>query len=241
MMDVKKAIEYEKEYIACRLKGEYPYHFIDKVRECGFDSIEQFKEEKRNYEFDQLEFDYEETNQVDCLNRVFDTIDNKKVRVLFATTDNTFVFAGDNSDYNEDYCKANNIPIYPIKTHGGAIVSVKGDLSVGICVPESIGVDRTFILNKLKDVLKERLGDIEIDNNDILVNGKKVCGSASYKKNGMFMFVAHISFNNNKDLIDKICTKNKNNTNTKTPFKLECITDYDFRKGVLKWLRVHST
>ena len=37
--DIIKAIEIEKHYLECRMKNEYPFNLIDKIKECGFENL----------------------------------------------------------------------------------------------------------------------------------------------------------------------------------------------------------
>lgn len=237
MRDINKAIEYEKEYQAARVNGEYPFHLVDKIKECGFESIKEYHELKKTHQFEQLNFEYIETNPRECLKDVFKVMALGKTCFLFSDTDETFVFNG-NANYNQDYCLNHNIPIYPIQTSGGTIVSSKGDLSFGVCCPKTNGIDRNYVLNGLKNVLQKHTAAIvTVDGNDILVGDKKVIGSASYWQNNVFMFVCHISFCDNTELISNICITSKVG---KTVGYIDFMTREEFKQGVSEWLLTNS-
>ena len=237
MKDIIKAIEIEKTYLDCRLKGEYPFHLVDKIKECGFEDISEYFNEKRKHQLTNINFEYIEKEPKECITEVLHMIDEKVTGILFVDTDSLFIFNG-NSEYNEEYCNKNSIPVYPIYTNGGTIVSQAGDFSLGVCCPNNIKIDATFILNCIKDILQKYTNKvITIEGNDLLVDGKKVSGSAVYDKDEMFMFVAHFSFNDSINLINNICKPNKIG---KTVGYIDFIDREIFKKEVKSWLQVHS-
>lgn len=48
MGDIVKAIEKEKEYLEYRKQGKEPFHLVDAIKECGFESLDEYFEEKKN-------------------------------------------------------------------------------------------------------------------------------------------------------------------------------------------------
>jgi len=237
MGDIIKAIEVEKEYLECRMKNEEPFHLVDKIKECGFEDLNDYFVIKKMYSFGRMNFQFIEKDPVDCIEEVLRMINENVTGVLFVNSNETFVFNGSKGEnsFNEDYCIENNIPIYPIQTGGGTIVSTTGDFSLGICVPKDTGINTLFILNRLKNILTKYTDkNIVIDNNDILVDGKKVCGSAIYSYNGMFMFVGYFSFNDKSELIRNICA---NSNSIKEPSYIDFMLRDDFRNEVTAWLQ----
>ena len=126
----------------------------------------------------------------------------KDTGVVFIDSDETFVFSGESKPYNAEFCKANNIPIYPLYTRGGAIVSTNGDFSIGICFPENVGADVDYMLSKLKSIFGKYVQGVTVKGNDLLLNGNKICGSIMYHQNGMKCFAGHFSFKDNSELIE---------------------------------------
>ena len=236
-MDIQKAIQYEKTYQEARVKWEYPYHLIDKIQECGFETIKDYRTQKTKYLFESLEFLYIPTTQYECLNDVFKVIKEKTTCFLFADTEQTFIYHG-TADYNKDYCTNNNILIYEIQTDGGTIISTEGDLSLGICCPIIPGVDAQYILNQLKNILQKHTHLlVEVKRNDILVNNKKILGSSTYPKEDMLMFVCHVSFKDNQELISNICVSNKIG---KEVGYIDFLSREKFKQEVSEWLLTHS-
>lgn len=235
MKDLEKAIKKEKEYLSYRMKGEEPFHFIDAVKECGFESIDEYFRAKSEDKFNNLNFTYIEKKPSECINYFFEMMERQETGVVFIDSDETFVFSGDSKPYNEDYCKENNIPVYPLYTGGGAIVSTVGDFSIGLCYPASIGVDNYFILNKLRQIFSKYMKNVEVKGNDILLNGEKICGSIMYHRYGMKCFAAHFSFVNHPELIEKICGVSGS---IKVPTIIAGLNVSLFKNEVRLWLRV---
>lgn len=232
--DIQKAIETEKEYLNKKLSGEHVVPLINQISKYGFDDLENYFSEKRNYEFSKLKFGYEECIPQTCLQQVFSAINNKETKFLYMVSDHTFVF-NCNDVFNKEYCEQNNIPVYYTQANGGTIVSTNGDVSFCVCVPESICADEYFILKNIASIIDRGSGIAIVDGNDILIDGKKVLGSASYHINDMFAVVAHVSFKDNSELASKICTSAKIG---KTPSYIQNITQKEFQLGVFKWLSI---
>ena len=132
MADILKAIEKEKEYLNYRRKGEEPFHLIDAVKECGFATLTDYFKAKTEYNFNKLVFSYIEKSPAECIDYFFKMMDAKETGVVFIDSNEAFVFSGESKPYDEEYCLKNNIPVYPLYTAGGAIVSTNGDFSIGL-------------------------------------------------------------------------------------------------------------
>ena len=235
MRDIVKAIEKGKEYIEYRMKGEEPFHLVDAVNECGFESLEEYFTAKKTYLFSNLTFEVIETTTAQAISDVLAAIADKKTAVLFAETERTIVWNGDGSQFNESYCDECGIPIYPLQTGGGTIVSTAGDLNIGICVPESAGVDAPFLLAGLADIFRKYTDkDIAVNGNDLLIGGYKVLGSSTYRRNGMFMFITPVSLSEKSELIADICLKHS----AKQPAYIDFLTCDELEQEVREWLKV---
>lgn len=234
MKDIEKAIEKEQEYLEHRTRGEEPFPLIDAIKMCGFDGLDEYHKAKREYEFNQLQFTYEECRPDTCLLQVFQAILNGQTIFQFMISDTTFVF-NCRDDFNKDFCDKHNIPVYYTEANGGTIVSTSGDVSLCICIPENLGVDDSYILSNIASILSQYTDGIVVDGNDILQDGRKILGSATYRQNGMYALVAHMSFNDNSSLISQICLKPMAG---KIPGSLRNISPEQFREEVIRWLRI---
>ena len=235
MRDILKAIRKEREYINYRRRGEEPFHLVDAVKECGFESLTDYFKAKIEHTFNKLNFAYIEKTPAECIDYFFEMMNTKETGVVFIDSNETFVFSGESKPYNAEFCEANNIPIYPLYTRGGAIVSTEGDFSIGICFPETVGVDVLFILMKLKGIFGKYMDGVSVNGNDLLVNGNKICGSIMYHENGMKCFACHFSFKDNTELIEQICNISGS---IKTPTAISGLTVPQFKGELREWLRV---
>lgn len=235
--DIVKAIEKEKEYLEYRKQGKEPFHLVDAIKDCGFDSIKEYFESKSRYEFDNLSFEIIETEPERAIQDVMHCIVNKKTSILFSVTPYTLIWNGNYGQFNNIYCEEHKIPVFPLHTNGGTIVSTTGDLNIGICIPKSTITATTFILDEIANILRKYTNkEVLVDKNDILVDGKKILGSSTYNTNGMYVFITPVSMSEKNNLIDCICIKHSE----KVPSYIDFMTADELRQEVLRWLQVHS-
>jgi hypothetical protein len=237
MNDIARAIAKEKMYLEYRMKDEEPFHLADAIMECGFDSINEYLKAKVAYEISNLSFDVIETTPDCAITDVMNAINEKKTTVLFADSENTIVWNGNNSQFNKSYCDECDIPVYAVQTGGGTIVSTKGDLNIGICVPKRLLVDARFMLDGLVDILRKYTDKtVKVDGNDVLVDGYKVLGSSCYNLNDMFAFITPVSLTEKSELIKTICRKHSE----KQPSHIDFMDGRTLKREVLRWLQIQS-
>lgn len=235
MRDILKAIEKEKEYLSYRMAGKEPFHLVNAVKACGFDSLDAYFTAKKDYELSQLSFEVIETTPAMAIADVLNAITRKKTAVLFADTEYTLVWNGNGGAFNESFCEDCGIPVYPLHTGGGTIVSTKGDLNIGICVAQSVGIDAKFVLSGFAEIFRKHTDKtVEVDGNDLLVDGKKVLGSATYNSNGMFVFITPVSMSEKTELIADICLKHSE----KQPAHIDFMDNDTLRREVAEWLKL---
>ena len=239
MADFVKAIEIEKIYLTEKLNDKEPFHLIDAIKQCGFKSLEEYFLVKRRYQFRELEFISKDITQDEIVSEILTVLEAGTIGVWFINSTKTCVFSGNQGleDFNDEYCTENNITVFPLLSAGGAIVHQDGDFSYGISCPENLIVDATFILERTRYMIqKHTKKNVTVDGNDILIDGAKVCGSTTYSKNGLFLFIAYFSFNDKSDLIKAICNKKTD----KTPSYIDFMTREELRQEVLAWLSPNS-
>lgn len=231
-MDIIGAMNKEREYLSFRMKGEEPFHLVDAVKEYGFNSLKDYFDAKRDYEFSQLKFEVVETTPERAIAEVMSTIEAKKTALLFAITNKTLVWNGNGGQYNAEYCNECGIPVYPYLTGGGTIVSNQGDINIGICVPDNLQFNSGYFLERLAKILqKYTYKNVIACGNDVLVDNIKVIGGASYLMNGMFMFVASMSLSDKTELIKCICQKHSN----KQPGYIDFVDANTIMLEIKKW------
>ena len=233
--DILKAINVEKDYLEHKLKGECSYQLIDEIQKCGFESLEEYFNAKREYLFNQLKFEVIEVPPSKCIEEGYRTLRENLTSVFFVETPETTVYVHTSKPYNEKYCKENNLTVYNLPSGGGTIVSGENDVVIAIVIPDNFGVDTQFILNHVSEILGKYMTDISIVDNDILVNGGKVCGITFLRGNGMIAFLIHFSFTDNTELINSIC--HIDGKSVKTPSYIKELNRETLKTEVMTWLQ----
>ena len=234
MKDIVGAMAKANEYLKYRKKGEEPFHLVDAVREFGFESLKEYFEAKRDYEFSQLEFEMIETTPGKYIERLFEIINEKKSSLLLCDVNETCVAHGNECEFNTDYCTDCGFNMYPLYSGAGAIVFTPGDIAVGISLPEDPDLGKEYLLKGITSIISKYTDKtVEISGNDILVGGFKISGSTRYEQNNMLMLIFNLTFSDKSELIGNVCTKHS----LKQPGYIDFMTREDFRREVVKWLR----
>ena len=209
MKDIVRAIELEKEYIEHRLKGEEPFHLIDAVRECGFESLNEYFAAKPLYDLQQMSFKVIEVSPFGAIAEVNKAISEKEPTLIFVDIDSTVVWPTNRAEYNAQYVESENLPLLFTGSDGnGTLVSTPGDLGIGICIPGGKAETLSVVANGLVNILS-RYTDKPVYNsgNDVIVDGRKVCGISSYLTEDVFMAITPVSLTEKLDLVKQICVK----------------------------------
>ena len=239
MANIEKAIEKEKEYLSFRIKGEEPFHLVDAVKECGFESLAEYFEAKKKHDFESISFEViNASSPKSSVESIFKVITEKKNAVIFVDINSTMVWTQINSGCNVSYCIEHNIPIVPVGATGtGTLVSTPNDLGIGICIHKDSRFNLSFIVDGFVKIFR-KYTDKEIVNqgNDIMYEGKKICGFTYYDTNNMFMVISPISLSEKAELVTNICTKKQ----VKAVGYIDFMDRDMLRREVSEWLRVLS-
>lgn len=232
--DILKAMEVEQIYLRHKLKGEQVSPLVNEIQTCGYETLDEYFDDKKQYLFNQLDFEIQEISPSQALYEWNRILRDKVTSAFILKPKNIVVWVNSSKPYNKDYCIENNLEVYELQSGGGTIVSNSGDLQLAICVPDNLWIDDAFILKSILKILSKHENDIQAIDNDILVNGGKVFGMTSVRQNGMTLFVMHFSFTDNSNLIDLIC--HTNSKPVKTP---SCFTELNLEtleNEVMSWL-----
>lgn len=236
MRNLIEAMAEEKAYVEDRMKGIETV-LIDRLAPYGYDSLSEYFNDKRDYEFSQIKFNLVEEPMPNGVSEIFEMINTGESGILFVDWEDTYVVCGTRGmeEFNQEYCEEHNITFFPLHTGGGTIVGSTGDFSLGIYCPKSVIHDANYILSNVSNILqKHATATISVDGNDIVADGKKICGSANYTQNNMLMVIMHFSFNNWADLISNICSTTKK---SKPVWYVDFMEREQFKKEVLRWLQ----
>lgn len=139
---------------------------------------------------------------------VQDMISYGKTGVIYGVAESNWIIAGVNEQLNESAVERAGIPVLHLNHEGGCIVVSPGDIDIGLFTERDLG-------NKIKNnliqdlaILLQKKGYIStIENNDLMVEGKKVVGFGSRMISNILYTAIHISINTDIELIRNICTK----------------------------------
>lgn len=131
-------------------------------------------------------------------------------------------------------CAMEGLPVGRFRYIAGSIVCFPGDISVCATERGRTSLGRDLIADFARFLSKRGLNPT-MDNNDVMVNGKKVASWGRFStKNGMCQNDAHFSFRSDEEMIRRVCTKRME----KEPGSLEeCgITAQELAEFVEKWI-----
>lgn len=129
-------------------------------------------------------------------------------RAVYCVADEHCAVVGSNDGANFDAIDRFSVRLVQIKHEGGTIVLSPGDVDVGIFTQGYKGDEyRAEIVNKLVALIHKHGGQAEVSGNDVMVDGKKVCGFGSRMFGRTLYTAIHISVGMDLELIKNICTK----------------------------------
>lgn len=185
---------------------------------------------------------YEDSNETELYYALSYLKSNKapSITVVFPVEDLSVNY-GNEEDLNKKFCDANKIQYRYENRSGGSIVFFPGNIVTFDVYPTNNFLRQHEFLNDLVKYLNSKGIKAVTNNNDIMVDGKKVVGAVSetltgdYK--GWVYFGVSISVNADAKLIDQICTKEM----VKVPGALSDygITTEDMMKFTLDWFDSH--
>ncbi len=214
--------------------------FIDQILNLGYKDLEEFFEEKAIYEMQQVLKDkLFFTPMGDLVPTLSNLIQTQQYGILSIFTDKTCVCHGDNTEkpLNTEYCEENNIPIYPYNSFGGNIVATKEDYGLVIITPASIDISQQLILNRFIKILQKYFNnDFIIQDNDVLMDNRKIIGSGNFGNNGISIMLFYFSMSDKGELIQNICGEPLTN---KTPGHIDAtiLPTEQLVKELLSWLQ----
>jgi hypothetical protein len=204
MTDIAKAIEKEREYISFRMKNEEPFHLIDAVRECGFESLEDYFAAKQRYQLGKMNIvKFKSREAVDTIKRF---IANQEQAVAYCVHDENSVLVSGTSEIDRDFCEETGYKVFETQHSGGAVVVNEGDVSVILFgeIGNSIMLD---FASYLIDRYREKGLNAVLEGNDVLVDGYKISGLSATPYGSIQYSTIHIGVNTNLDHIKAICKK----------------------------------
>lgn len=209
-INIKQAIDIESKYLIDKL-GEKEYiPLITQLEDLGYANLSDYFNDKKYYLIKHCNFNIYETNMLNIVEKVNTSISNKETSIYIPTDESNFAWVPLSWDNYELFLN-NNITPYKIgyDCDGGVIIGGREDLSILISYDiDNLSMDM-FVDIFYKIIIKYFPNAI-IDNNDILIDNKKVMGCVSMLRNGIFCFMAFFSFCDRSDLINILCPSKSN-------------------------------
>lgn len=153
---------------------------------------------------------------MNVIKTTFDNVSDLVAQILSSQTeacvycvgDENCVIVGSNGGVNRVEVERLGVKMVEIKHEGGTIVASPGDVQIGIFTQGYKGDEyRKAIIGRLMELLLENGHSASLEQNDILVNGKKVAGFGSRMFGNILYTAFQISVNVDINLIKSICTK----------------------------------
>lgn len=230
MSNLDAAMKAEEGYINNRLQGIDDRSLIDIIAEYGFESLTEYHRQKSVHQLIQTDFNVMYTTDERAFTDISSILISESPTLLFEKHEEPFVYLG-SKEYDAKAIEESGVKAYDGGYLGGTIVGGPNDLSVGIFYPSSIDIREDYLLSEFAKILQSRGVSAIVENNDILVNGKKVIGTACLATETFYGFVAYISFSDNADLVTRICGENE-----KKPGYITDMTADEFIEAVKQWL-----
>ena len=207
MKDIVNAIKLKAQYLS-----DKSIPFSEELKKFGYTDINEFLFDEAQYKFCHTNFEVQYmTDPVIQSHIVTDAISQNQNSLFIVIPSSTFVWVGNNSDYNETYCQENNIPVLFEPYNGGAICVSKDDLQIAITMNNMPTKLVDVLLNNVYSWIKLSINNyIETVGNDILVDGKKVVGFGYSTLGQMGLVTIQVSFSVDIDFIKNIYTKEMN-------------------------------
>ncbi len=179
---------------------------MDYIRPCGYDTYEEYYADVQEYKLKIQDYAIVEEPYIDP-NMPKPYLNNRQSALLYTIhCDTNYAFV--KSDYDDEELLTNyGYTMRKLGYEGGSgpILSADGDLRIYLIYPIQIELTNNYFLNKLAACLSNYYDNVSVDNNDVLINNEKVCGSIMFHYNDMRIVVMQINFVDKKEAIQEIC------------------------------------
>lgn len=206
MGDIYRAMAVEAAYIDSRVEGLSTAPLSELIARCGYETLESYLDEKRKAQIKEQVFTLYGGDMTTIPASIQHAVAAREPSVFWPCCSNDFVWHGtDVLDYDE--CSKQNIDVLEMGYAGGTIVSGPEDFSFGVLLPESIDVNAGYFLGRLSELFLSYGLNSTTSGNDILIDGRKVVGSMSFRTDGLFFFGCQISYVDHTAQIQQLCHK----------------------------------
>jgi len=110
--------------------------------------------------------------------------------------------------FDKDQCKREGFNLTPMPdSQAGTIVAKPGDMSVVVLSKKPLAGFVSELMNHLVQVFQSRGLNAKKDNNDILIDDRKIFGGSAVRHRGIYYAGMFFAMNNNEELVARICAQ----------------------------------
>lgn len=142
---------------------------------------------------------------VNVCNRVAEFIRNRTNVLAYSVTDFDCALTGGHNEIDEKLCEELGYAICPTPHHGGNLIAHAGDLGFYYFSDNEEKFIKNFV-DYFVSYLRNKGLNAYFDDNDVMIDGYKVCGVSLQVMNNFFVAGAHIGVHTNVDNVKKLCT-----------------------------------
>lgn len=233
MTNIENAIRVEQEYLDYRRSNGESLSTL--LEPFGYVSLDDYFKDKAEYQLKTQDYQYLTVDVDNMFELVEESMINKVPSVYIINASRTILWHGKDEEPNRELCAELGYEIIPLDYNGGNIITGVGDFNFIFVCKKVDGIGTQWFMEKFAAYFSRFFGDVVCNENDILINGKKVMGSMQRETETMYEFATQISFVDRSEDIYKICPP----TGAKKPSAIPSgfFTCDDLRNEVLSWLR----
>jgi len=230
--NIEKAYLAEQEYLKTDRQGR---QLVDILSELDY-TLDKYFNDKKEYLLRKNKT-YIELLDNKSLDDIFDKVTgsmNRCEQACYLSFNNDLFAWTGTDDFDENKAKEYGMQVHKMDYIGGTMIIDKADLSGAISVSSKLDINFDYFANKFLEFLKSKgEQNVILDNNDILVDGKKVFGGASYRTDDMYVFLFVATFSDNLNIVKEFCPLNKD----KMPGFITKTNSNEMVEEVLSWLK----
>jgi len=226
---IEQAYIAEQAYLKTDRQGK---QLVDILAELNYTLSEYFYDKKeyllkKNTTYIEL---LDNDTLVDIYDKVTGSMQKEEQAIYMSHNKDIFAWTG-TDDFNEEKAKELGIEVHKMKYVGGTMITGPEDLSGAIIVSRKLDINFDYFAKKVCTFLITAGENAILDNNDILVDGKKVFGGAGYDTDTMYCFLFEATFSDHLDLIKEFCDFKKE------PGYIKKTTKDALIEEILSWLQ----
>lgn len=212
MKDIKNAIQAQHEYRQALKVNPFEANIYEYLAPYGYTDLNDFTSDKIEYLLKNSNIPITITNPEMGIAITLDNFAQSQQQAMFCINNDKIYAWHCNDDIDTELFNDYGIPIYETGAEGGTILGSPDNLDIALVLSYDDFDERNFYKyfnNRLATCLSAALPghEVVVDNNDILIDGKKVMGSSIAINDDCLLYVAHISFYDFSALTKILCNK----------------------------------